>query len=490
MTPIQTFQGKILDEDWARFDHYAKKVQSICVVGPREGHPIASNVYVQLARLHPEPLLPSLRKFTVTVSTDVVVANLDPAAFLCLSPATSSITFQSMDSVEAGSFATTLLSSFSQEWPASLTTLNLDGDIGTEVLAVLGEFTQLSTLDLNFNSAPPATFLNCLRDVEELKHLTISLHPGDCLPHDFPRPSALKSFRKLASLKVKASSSDLRILFRHLVGMVPTLETLVLTFVVPESQTWTPDLELFSTFAPVALKNIMLTTSHFPPPELNINTLMWFSPCKLRSLVISGFKLKASNKDILGLFKMCASTWADLETLELPCFVTGPYGCPSLTLLEELAKFLPRLRDLSICVDTNLDPMPDVEARAAKATRGTHPLAQLAISSLVLESTAGISEAIVVSQYLERIFPNLSETRHYRAQPSEWWGGVFKLLESHRRFKDEMMGNTSSRGRLCIENAKSESRSEGQVVPRKEAVPIPISKDQFLFTFGAPSKSA
>jgi hypothetical protein len=401
----------------------------------------AQDVYIQLARIHPAPLLPTLTALTIASIDDDIVDNLT-LAFHCISPSLSSVQLGITKGLKGEMFVVSFLSALSRE-AISLRelTFQINGPFTSEAIGDLAYLKALETLTLSITA--PVSHLNLakLSEITTLstlvfkfrKEATLTDKPGPFSTHE--APWALKR------LKMSGKSTVIKEVLISLNSLFSKIETFETRFLdIPDMPNPIP----WSWAPSTVLKDLTIGVMQCSPTMESLEIhLKSFSPLPLhsmRSLKLSGTKLKASDLDIL---RICQKgRWSNLEILHLPCMALS-LGSPSIAALSILAQWCPKLRILCVAVDLELR---DVEYLQDKIDQNVepHPLTYLEISTVSHPDKKKFNKAVVISQYIDCFFPHLQVLRPYEGKDEDYWEGIWSMIKAYRRFRNgqPVVGNT------------------------------------------------
>ena len=426
-------------EDWIRFDFYSTRVRKLVLDQPQDV--TAQDVYIQLARIHPAPLFPALAALTIASIDDDIVDNLT-LSFHCISPSLSSVKLGITKGLKGEMFVVSFLSALSRE-AISLRelTFQINGPFTSEAIGDLAYLKALETLTLSITA--PVSHLNLakLSEIATLSTLVFKFREEATLtdkPGPFSIHGAPWALKRLHMSGKSTVINEVLISLYSLFSKIEIFETRFLDIPAtpnPIPWTWAPS---------TALKDLTISVMQCSSSKESLEIhLKSFSPLPLhsmRSLRLSGAKLKASDLDIL---RICQNgRWKNLEILHLPCTALS-LGSPSIVILLTLAQWCPKLRVLCVAVDLGLRDVGYLQDKIDQNVE-SHPLTYLGISTVSPPDKKKFNEAVVISQYIDCLFPHLQVLGPYEGKDGDYWEGIWSMVKAYRRFRNgqPMVGNT------------------------------------------------
>lgn len=427
-------------EDWIRFDFYSRRVRKLVLDRPQDV--TAQDVYVQLARIHPAPLLPELTALTIASIDNDIVDNLT-LAFHCISPSLSSVQLGTTKGLKGEMFVVSFLSALSRE-AISLHELafRINGPFTSEAIGDLSSLKVLETLTLSITT--PVSYANLAKifEIATLSTLVFKFRGKATL---IDKPASFSVYGEpwaLKRLQISGKSTVINEVLTSLPSLFSKIETLETRFLdippTPNPIPWS--------WAPSTLKDLTISAMQcFPSKESLEIHLKSFSPLPLhsiRSLRLSGTTLKASDADILRICQQ--GRWKNLEILYLPC-TSLSLGSPSIATLSTLAQWCPKLRVLCVAVDLGLRDVGYLQDKIDQNIE-SHPLTHLEISSVSPPDKKKFNRAVVISQYIDCLFPHLQVLGSYEDEDEDYWEGIWSMIKGYHRFRNGQLvvGNTKA----------------------------------------------
>jgi hypothetical protein len=76
----------------------------------------------------------------------------------------------------------------------------------------------------------------------------------------------------------------------------------------------------------------------------------------------------------------------------------------------------------------------------------SHPLTYLEISSVSPPDRKKFNEAVVISQYIDCLFPHLQVLGPYEGKDEDYWEGIWSMIKGYHRFRNgqPVVGNTKA----------------------------------------------
>ncbi|KIM36260.1 hypothetical protein M413DRAFT_427692 [Hebeloma cylindrosporum] len=419
---VHTLVGQISAKDWGRFEMYARSVRVLDLTILSET--VGGDVYIQLARLHPDPLLPGLQRMNIPNVRDGSTDALAPL-FHCITPTVSSVTMGILNGPQSALFATSFLSALSRD-TVSLCDLSIDARIPSEAIDILLNLPSIRNLTLSVYSAVLQSMfakLLCLPGVSSVSvnfSRTGSIERGQFV-------SVRKSPNKLKKIRVSGHANQ--------IGKV--MDTLQLfRFDIEEVDLFIQGPHYAGYFwhaGPSTLRHSKWEAGRCPN-SIALPELRWREsspiPSNVISLEVKGFRLRATNEDILKICK--AGHWKNLEILHLPCFGSpDSISSPSIHILGELGVWCPKLRSLYICVDLSLhnhDELRNALLANIGARAPAHKLESLEISSTQSPKEDAFQQGLLLAQYIDSVFPHLKSLAAYGNKDLHYWDEIWQTV--------------------------------------------------------------
>ena len=402
---------------------------------------VAQDVYVQLARIHPAPLLPALTALTIESLNDDIVDNLT-LAFHCISPSLSFVRLGTTKGLKSEIFVVSFLSALSRE-AISLHELSfqINGPFASGAIGDLAHFKSLETVTLTITTPVSHANLAKISQITTLSTLAIRFREEATLTD---KPSSLCSHGEpwaLKRLQISGKTAVIDDVFTSLPLFFSQIETLSTRFLdvpaTPNPMPWS--------LAPGSLKDLKISVQCLPSREsgkleIHLKSLSPLPLHSLQSLRLVGTELKANDTDVL---RICQKgRWTNLEILHLPC--TALLLSPSIAILSTLARWCPKLRVLCVVVDLALRDVGYLQEKIDQNTE-SHSLDYLEISSILPPDTKKFNEAVVISQYIDCLFPRLQVLVPYEGD-EDYWEGIWSMIKGYHRFRNgqQVVGNTKA----------------------------------------------
>ncbi|KAJ7114722.1 hypothetical protein C8R44DRAFT_740096 [Mycena epipterygia] len=140
MNGSYTLLGPVNAEDFIRFDFHAHRVRSIQLT-ELDNTPIDSSVFLRIAQIHREPILPLLQRIHITST-----AELGPSPVLLIAPTLRSIHFDSDMGIRQSIVFATMLSNSAD---SVLDELILEGIFPARIFGLIPQFRNLQKLEMS-----------------------------------------------------------------------------------------------------------------------------------------------------------------------------------------------------------------------------------------------------------------------------------------------------------------------------------------------------
>lgn len=433
---VQTLVGQISNKDWTRFEMYARNVRILDLALPSET--VASDVYVQLARQHPDPLLPGLQSMNIPTIADGSTDALAPL-FHCIASTLSSVNIGTITGPKAELLTTSFLSALSRD-AVGLRDLSVDARIRTEAIDILVNSPSVRNLKLSVYSAIFQSNFSRLLRLPGVSSLTVNFSRAGSVVGG---PSATfgqpQLFNKLKAIRVLGNGDQIKQVFAILPFFLVGIEDVHVFFQGP------PYSGIFCTWqgAPHTLRHLKLEAAGFMPlPELRLREFS-SSSCNILSLELKGFSLQATDADILKISEK--GNWRNLENLHLPCF--GHPDSVSIHSLGEISRGCPKLRSLCIYVDLDRHDNDNLHKTILANIGGqtTSPLERLEINSTQSPKNAAFHTGLLLAQYIDSVFPHLKSLAAHGNRDKDFWDEIWRAVGCCQAW----------RGRLAMPTMKS-----------------------------------
>ena len=431
---VQTLVGQISDRDWSRFEMYARNVRILDLVLPSET--VATDVYVQLARLHPDPLLPGLQSMNIPIIADGSTYALAPL-FHCITPTLSSVNIGTIKGPKAELLTTSFLSALSRD-AVGLRDLSIDARIRTEAIDILVNLPSVRNLKLSIDSAIFQSMFSRLLGLPGVSSMTVNFSRRGSVVGGPPATfGQSQSFNKLKAIRVSGNGDQIKQVFAIL--SLRGIEDLDVFYQGP------PYSYIFYTWhcVPSTLRHLKLEAGVFnmPPPQLRLCELSPFSS-NIVSLELKGFSLQATDADIL---KICETgIWRNLENLHLPCF--GHLDSVSIHSLGEISRGCPKLCSLYITVDLDRHDNDDLQKTILANVGGqtTSRLERLEINSTPPPkiAIAAFHTGLLLAQYIDSVFPHLKSLAAYGNRDKDYWDGIWRAVSCCQAWRGQLPSQT------------------------------------------------
>ncbi|PPQ97988.1 hypothetical protein CVT26_003050 [Gymnopilus dilepis] len=432
----------LLDEHLQRLALYARYIRRLRI--PEDFLPVSSySLYVSIARHRPR-LFPALQSLAVSFSdSEPETQNLLGVALFAPSPAMTSFEITNIDSTTDVPAATFLHNVYIES--PKLKKLTLWGVCGPLLLRSVAKFSQLEHIELDLQRAKLSSdFLKNLSELERLTHLSLLVdhHQGPLTANStFARLSATTLTFPLLEFLVLAGSPPIVSECMQLMH-APVLEMLIMIFRADFQNVTEKCFERVAQMAP-SLRRFRSVT-HRATGRVPICALSSLRSCSrleeveiaMRNLTVDVLRTISVNS--LGMF----SPWKGLRTLDL----TGTWVSPiegqlwisSLHLFPPVCPNLIRL-SLSVLLPTYTDKsnIEAMNAQIQKRLRPCHLLESLCVSKFHncpdnpdVHKAFSVQDAIVISRYIDHIFPHLKSIVFLPSQAEPDWSlGVAQLVE-------------------------------------------------------------
>jgi hypothetical protein len=426
---LQTLVGQISDRDWCRFEMYARNVRILDLALPSET--VASDVYVQLARQHPDPLLPGLQSMNIPTIADGSTDALAPL-FHCITSTLSSVNIGTITGPKAELLTTSFLSALSRD-AVGLRDLSIDARIRTEAIDILVNLPSVRNLKLSIYSAIPQQNFSRLLRLPGVSSVTVNFfRAGSVVGGPLVTFAQLQSFNALKAIRVSGNGDQIKQVFTISALSLYGIEDVDLIFQGP------PYSSTFYTWqcAPVTLRHLKLKANILMPlPELRLREFAPYSN-NIVSLELKGFSLQATDADILKICEM--GSWRNLENLHLPCF--GQLDSLSIHSLGEISRWCPKLRFLHIYVDLNRHDKDNLHKTILANVGGqtTSRLERLEINSTQSPKNAAFQTGLLLAQYIDSVFPHLKSLAAYGNGDRDYWDEIWCAVSCCQAWRGQL----------------------------------------------------
>ena len=414
---------------------YARSVRILDLALPSET--VATDVYVQLARLHPDPLLPGLQSMNIPTIADGSTDALAPL-FHCITSTLSSVNIGMIKGPKAELLTTSFLSALSRD-AVSLRDLSIDACIRSEAIDILVNSPSVRNLKLSIHTAIFQSMFAKLLSLPGVSSVTANFSRSGSVVGGPPATFGLAQlFNKLKAIRVSGNGDQIKQVFGILTLLFCNIEDVDVFFQGPPyssiSYTWQ--------YAPRTLRHLKLETGlletglSMPLPELRLSEFSPFSN-DIVSLELKGFSLRATDADIL---KICErGNWRNLENLHLPCF--GHLDSVSIHSLGEISRWCPKLRSLYIYVDLNRHDNDILRKTILANIRGQSPshLERLEINSTQSPKNTAFYTGFLLAQYIDSVFPHLKSLAAYGNRDSDYWDEIWRAVSCCQEWRAKLV---------------------------------------------------
>ena len=404
---------------------YARSVRILDLALPSGA--VATDVYVQLARLHPDPLLPGLQQMNIPTIADGSTDTLAPL-FHCITSTLSSVNIGIINGPKAELLTTSFFSALARD--AGLRDLSIDARVRSEAIDILMNMPSVRNLKLSISSPIFQSNFSKLLNLPGVSSATINFsHAGSLVGTPPAIFGQLQSCNRLKAIRVAGNGDQIKQVFSILPLLLGGIEDVDVFFQGPPYPT---------TFyawqgAPRTLRHLKLETGQPPMPSLLLRELSPYSS-NIVSLELKGFTLQATDADILKICK--TGNWANLEILHLPCF-EYPESV-SIHILSEISRWCPKLRSLYICVDVNRHDNDNMrKAILANIERQTsHKLERLEITSVRPPKSTVFS---LLAQYIDSVFPHINSLAAYGNGDGSYWDEIWHAVRCCQAWRAQLV---------------------------------------------------
>ncbi|KAF8816030.1 hypothetical protein BYT27DRAFT_7077944 [Phlegmacium glaucopus] len=416
-------RGNVADEDWERFDYYARRLRKFCYTRDPENLDIAMHVYFRLAQLRPTPLLRSLRHLHCPFmsQSDFLISGI----CLFLSPSLQSLQLENISNVEDKLCGTVLHAlgsdgaqiekivlrgnglSMDTVWKAvrfeHLNLLELSGmgkAISLEIMEKIGSLPWLVNLVIDFTESPMAPLTQDI-GLKDLKSLIITA----------PVPF-------IEALLSHIATTQLETFVAAMPSNPPADKKEFLTKVVDR---WGP-----------TLRRIELVHQQLDEAaaveHLQIDALSPLVPLrKLTCLRLEGYTMELTDEDVSDI----AVAWPEMDTLVLP-FVSVDHPCPTVLSLRIFARLCPSLRYLTVPLNTE-EFQPFVSTGVPHIP--AHDLHTLTISSA--DDPWDLRDMLHIARHIDYLFPRLKSLFLYDRHGRSRWMQVHDMIQMYQAVRQE-----------------------------------------------------
>jgi len=410
---VYVVRGTIQEDDWTRFDSYARRVKEF--VYHRDRISVDPSVYFYIAQSRTSPMLPTLYRFRSSSSAPSI-----PDILLFLSSSLHRVEFVTGDRQQEptiGGFLFVLTSV-----APSLKHLSIDGQLSISSLTPIAHMEHLCSLRLRRTGKfVDASLLKQLGALERLSCLTIDLEHSPVSEADTSHLRA--GFKALETLDI---SGDLE----TITGILTEISTGRLISISISSwessifgphhycpSDWVPLFEIIESRWPDTLHSLVIDNrainQEIPRYADYWGFLTIFKPlCALSQLEYLEIRaiplLQSTDED----FHDLVSAWPKIKSLFVP--FTHAHNSTTLLALHSVAEFCPHLKYLQMSIRT--DNLPSFSVTPVFS----HNLEILSFR----DSTVG--DPSLVARHLDLLFPRLQSIRAEKF--ANEWKEVEKLV--------------------------------------------------------------
>ncbi|KAF8972789.1 hypothetical protein BDZ97DRAFT_858797 [Flammula alnicola] len=435
-----TTTGVILEENLRRLDFYARHIRSLELRNFK--HKVSSHVYSTILRYrgHTE-LLPGLRKLTIQSIDGISMANRLIIPIISSSSLTA-VSFSDISQITEVEVAS-LLHSLSEPKTPFLQDLTLSGHLSSLSLDLVKRFAKLTTLSVVFYSQGADTdILGTCSKMANLKTLSLKfiLYRSPFIP---PPPNTVYNLNSLTTLTIEAIPDHILRIVECV--EVPNVDAITLTDLSDPQN-------LYDESSPDSLDTCVRRCAIMAPSlqvlEINAKrgtamtwkTLLPLQNCvHLRRLEVCIKPFVDTN--VAELYE--SGEWTSLETLK---FTLVDYihtcPCPTLFALNTVATHCLNLKTLKICIqiDHNMD-LKSLQKHVQTVPRSCHNLETLEIYgtrdplSVGYTDNATMTAGVVVSRYIDHLFPRLKVLTFRECCTDEWRKGVVDMVKAYQEMR-------------------------------------------------------
>ncbi|KDR66436.1 hypothetical protein GALMADRAFT_147866 [Galerina marginata CBS 339.88] len=414
-------RGPISEQEWARFDWYARRIRKFSYTRDPDSLDIAMHVYFRLAQLRATPILPSLRHLHCpsTSQNDFLISGI----CLFLSPSLQTLEFENISNVEdklCGTVLYTLSSDGAQMEKIILRGRGLSRD--TVSMAI--KFEHLRELELaGMGTALDLDIIEKIGTLPWLVDLAIDFTDSTMAPLD--KDIGLKD---LKSFMITAPVPFIQAFLPHIA--TPHLETFVAVSPTNPPVDKKDFLEEVVSRWKDTLRRIALVHQQVDEniEELNMAVLSPLLPLqKLTYLRLEGYSMELTDENIGDI----ARAWPDMTTLLLPFIGTGNPR-PTITSLRTLAQLSPKLRHLRIPLNTS-DALTFVSTGAPHTP--AHDLQALTIASA--DDPWELRDMLHLARHIDYLFPRLRSVYPYEGHDVDRWLQVHEMIQMYQTVRQE-----------------------------------------------------
>ena len=412
LTVSQVVRGTVQEDDWTRFDSYARRVKEFVYRGQI---PVDPSVYFYMAQSRTSPLLPTLYRFRSSSSAPSI-----PDILLFLSSSLRRVEFVTSDRLQEPTIEE-FLSVLTSIAP-SLKHLDIDGQLSTVSLTSIAYMEHLCSLRLwRTGDYVDAILLKQLGALDRLSCLTIDL--AHSLVSKADTSHLRGGFKALETLDI---SGDLR----TITGILTEISTDRLISISMSSwdslifgphhycpRDWVPLFEIVESRWPDTLRSLVIDDRgrypNFEDYDDYWGLLTIFKPlCSLSQLEYLEIRdilyLQPTHED----FRDLVSAWPNIKSLCIP--FTYAHNSTTLLALHSVAELCPHLQYLQMSVRTENLPSFSVT-----------PVFSHGLEILSFGNSA-VGDPLLVARHLDRLFPRLQSIEARRF--SNEWREVERLV--------------------------------------------------------------
>jgi len=384
---------------------------------------IGKDVYIQIARLHPNPLFPLLREIDIfTISNDV--AENFGSLFHCLTPSLTSVIIRNIEGERGEMLATSFISALCHA-SIGLRDLSIDARISREAVDCLANIDELRTLKLFIKSPISQANIQKLMGLPEAD-LIVEFGQKGMMIKDHQRVFNL-FVPFIEAVRVIGTNEQIDQVFDTL--ELPFLEDIKLEILDPPA-----------TINPVPWRCIprsltaLTIEGHVVEGKLSVislNDLKLVDSSKLVSLSLKNLSLRATHDDFRDVFE--SGQWKNLRYLCLPYIGDiDLLSSPSIEILGEIGHWCPKLLKLMIYVDLRLSDEKSIQKALKSMQTSSHGLMELNIQSIVPPKHNGFHQSVLLARYIDALFPELEYLGAYDnldENQKDYWAGIGEAVK-------------------------------------------------------------
>ncbi|KAJ7769397.1 hypothetical protein B0H16DRAFT_1715858 [Mycena metata] len=397
--------GELVASEWSRFDHYARRVQSLTLIQgqARNANIVDPALYLRIAEEHPEPLLPNLRI--------LLCFPLVTEAVLFLGPSLRSIVLHSSDTRMACTF---LASIHSKAPKVEKLKITLQGAFTSSIYSCIAKLDKLLSLGLCWRNSPLSEYAILDAALAGFPLKNYSIDASGEWENDLRKHPLSLGFSTLGSVSVDGGHKFIASAVERVKSTQISTITIFHSGASPTAVDWNPLLGLVFHRWWSSLEVLMVDLNQ-SSRAVNLNTLFGaLDRCNhLREFgVYNYWPIRIADRDIEIFAQKCPR----LIRVHLTAGRQLDAVAPSVSCLAYLAN---HCRGLA-AIDISLNTIVALPFEIPHAFRGSTALRILQIHGMLSSSANNSGEMRAVARFLDLLFPDIEYVQNVPIPDPAW----------------------------------------------------------------------